>query len=1221
MMAALRWLFGVTWGKEEERKEASLPAQEEGNTPQQEGRRRKRKKEPTERKREDDRGEEVDFGDKKMTEAQYLRKRRFRFLHYYAGTEDPLGKALRAEAERHNMKVTVVSCEKEGPDGVDLLKEEPFNEHCQLAKEGRWDGFHSGFPCTSYSRLRWRPSGSYPGPCRSKEHPYGMPTNSEKLQRECDEGTLHAARSALIGRYILWEREDHTVRPVVTLENPPPSELENHLSAWELGEVKELVEGFNFVSANFTSCKFQMDIPRGERYYKPQRISGTLRGLTSLSGGCPCGRGAVHVPVVGKDVSQASGKYPQALCEAYASLVIEHFKKMASEEFVRRRARVMEEELTRLRDIKRKKESQAESAKAAFDTTVGQKEEGQESSKGENKQPTKEETSSEEESVPEEVMKRVGKELPGTTAERRSRSRTPLRRKRTETGPKAEAKEADTSKAKSGNPASSSRGSEVRGTTPEEQSEGAGRAHSLEWKGGTGAYGMLKGSKAKTEDPARLDFLGGMRNPAEVVKGMPNGQALGEEVYKAWQAYVRKDKRALKAAETYGTPECILDPNTVGSWRAELRRLTESKGKQSAVLKQKYEYRSPLVGDIVEAWTRKARDPDTPLTKWIADGVPLGINLPIEMTGVFPKAEKDQEAEIQTDALQQMSRGDIANYTSVLENMEDAKIEVDRLVAKKIALRVSKAEVEHHFSQGTISRLALIVKERPDHTKKRRLIIDLKRSGGNSKASLPERLILPRAQDVMSTAKELRRLQPEEASEQADWAREMVLVDVSDAFPHLGVHGKELEHCLAPDIEGSGYLLFRALLFGYKTAPLLWSRLAAWVARLLQSCIPLHVGQHQVYLDDSCWMLQGTLRERTTALAFIIYTMAALGLEVSIKKGERGAQVTWAGLHFRLISRDEMLLTLPEKFLADLQTTLESLASRGMAPIRELRSITGKISWLAGALPRTRWLVRIFYAVLTAREAELRTGEEEKRRRERTDSRVKEFLFPVKRLERARLTLLQILATVRERPTRKVSLKRQATAKATILTDASPEGLGAVLIVNGKVLGALASPVMADDARALQFALGESSSQGIVEALAAVYALFHWGGKLAGLNVDLTFQADSITALAVLHKKSAGSPTLNFLGATLSIFLERFRIEQIMLQHVPGVANKVADYLSRPSSWSTESLPSELHGIEISTGPSRHSGFYPLPTPGEAPDLWGAASMEEGTSPWPQSSE
>ena len=64
-----------------------------------------------------------------------------------------------------------------------------------------------------------------------------------------------------------------------------------------------------------------------------------------------------------------------------------------------------------------------------------------------------------------------------------------------------------------------------------------------------------------------------------------------------------------------------------------------------------------------------------------------------------------------------MSRGDIANYSSVLENMEDARIETQRLVDKKIATRLSKEEVETHFSQGTISRLALIVKVKPDQTK------------------------------------------------------------------------------------------------------------------------------------------------------------------------------------------------------------------------------------------------------------------------------------------------------------------------------------------------------------------------------------------------------------------------------------------------------------------------------------------------------------------------
>jgi hypothetical protein len=60
------------------------------------------------------------------------------------------------------------------------------------------------------------------------------------------------------------------------------------------------------------------------------------------------------------------------------------------------------------------------------------------------------------------------------------------------------------------------------------------------------------------------------------------------------------------------------------------------------------------------------------------------------------------------DAALQMARGSLVNYASVRENRVD--------------------EVKKEFSQGTISRLAIIVKERPDETKKRRLIIDLRRS-------------------------------------------------------------------------------------------------------------------------------------------------------------------------------------------------------------------------------------------------------------------------------------------------------------------------------------------------------------------------------------------------------------------------------------------------------------------------------------------------------------
>lgn len=72
---------------------------------------------------------------------------------------------------------------------------------------------------------------------------------------------------------------------------------------------------------------------------------------------------------------------------------------------------------------------------------------------------------------------------------------------------------------------------------------------------------------------------------------------------------------------------------------------------------------------------------------------------------------------------------------------------------------------------------------------------------------------------------------------------------------------------------------------------------------------------------------------------------------------------------------------------------------------------------------------------------------------------------------------------------------------------------------------------------------------------------------MAGMAVELTIQADSVTALAMAQMQSAASPAINFLGATLGILLEKAKVEEMKLVHIPGAANKTADYLSRPSKW------------------------------------------------------
>ena len=95
-----------------------------------------------------------------------------------------------------------------------------------------------------------------------------------------------------------------------------------------------------------------------------------------------------------------------------------------------------------------------------------------------------------------------------------------------------------------------------------------------------------------------------------------------------------------------------------------------------------------------------------------------------------------------------------------------------------------------------------------------------------------------------------------------------------------------------------------------------------------------------------------------------------------------------------------------------------------------------------------------------------------------------------------------------------------------------------------------------------------------MEALALLVALFHWRDSLAS-HVTVTLQSDSVVALAMAEKLTGKSPALNRLGAELAYRLEEMGLQSLRAVHVPGAANKVADYLSRPHEREGD-LPKEL---------------------------------------------
>ena len=70
-------------------------------------------------------------------------------------------------------------------------------------------------------------------------------------------------------------------------------------------------------------------------------------------------------------------------------------------------------------------------------------------------------------------------------------------------------------------------------------------------------------------------------------------------------------------------------------------------------------------------------------------------------------------------------------------------------------------EVIKRWPEAKASKVAILVKERPDGSVKSRLIIDLLRSGVNGDVVLPERVILPRLKDYVEGIVDLLEATPE----------------------------------------------------------------------------------------------------------------------------------------------------------------------------------------------------------------------------------------------------------------------------------------------------------------------------------------------------------------------------------------------------------------------------------------------------------------------------
>ena len=219
----------------------------------------------------------------------------------------------------------------------------------------------------------------------------------------------------------------------------------------------------------------------------------------------------------------------------------------------------------------------------------------------------------------------------------------------------------------------------------------------------------------------------------------------------------------------------------------------------------------------------------------------------------------------------------VVNYKSFIDYAEDAAIEVKRLVEANFAKVINKQRAVEKFGEGTVSRIALLVKQKEDLTVKRRIIVDMRRSGGNDRATCPERIILPRIQDVTKMGQDMARrcTEVEEATrnyrenqrDKDPVVAQLIAFDLKDAFCHFGLCKEELKHSLAP-LDDENFVLFSAMLFGFRSAPLIMGRLSAAIGRLWQAMMEPYEAQLQVYIDDVLMMARGTEKEIHSLIAW-----------------------------------------------------------------------------------------------------------------------------------------------------------------------------------------------------------------------------------------------------------------------------------------------------------------------------------------------------------------
>ena len=668
-------------------------------------------------------------------------------------------------------------------------------------------------------------------------------------------------------------------------------------------------------------------------------------------------------------------------------------------------------------------------------------------------------------------------------------------------------------------------------------------------------------SRLHTRNLENAKALGGMRRPDLSVQRNPLYRAVGKRLHAMAASFIGRHP------ETLAVINALRAGQEVAGFSDEIIYMFRSEWFATLGATETPRCKGPDPG-FMETWGRAVQDEDSAvfLPMWLRTGAPLGILEPIDLAGVFPPVEP-------TDPVRDPStlHSELAGWTNY-SSAEDEPAVVKGLLDDQEAKGHCRFFTEYgdllkflNVEEVVLSKLGLITKLKPDGKKKHRLIWDLLRSDVNSTVDLRERIVLPRIQDAVDDARELRA-----SPGDLEW----LVLDISDAFHNIPLRASERRYACGR--LGDLYILFLVLCMGGKSAPNIWGRYAAWLGRLLASLFEAAVFRNEVYVDDPLMAAVGTVEERSVTFTIALMVLQCTGFPLAWAKGTLGSSVTWIGAqlsnHVSAIA-----VSIPEDKLDALRIITADLRASVVNSKRVVRSYCGKISFVAGMLPALRPFLAMLWGALSAR------------------SNLPGNLVHTRQM---RVPLDWIHALLHEHygpMVRSFPLTEQwAEAGTYIATDACPWGMGGVLFQRHVPVAWFATPLTHWDLRRFQASRGEPKHNTTWEALALLLAIRLW---LPGTHVLARIRSDSLSALRSMVKLASSSPALNLIARELALDAVQGLYTIGMATHIPGVSNILPDDLSRMWAPQPHAFPPALQGVPECVPQDRSPDFWKSTSP------------------------